>query len=412
MPVTADLLQTLARTLRPAAAGSDQIAPGEALRVQLLPLPTDLNVADTITRTLDLIGLTKSVRFEAPGLVPKPLQQHLRMIQRGATGLCDLPVLRQVCDTLRPSGIPGLLGQLSAQMQVPTEVSVALSAEVEWIIKDENNQAVLSTNLFKVRSGAALPEATFHLKPPTTELTTNPNLVPVRRYVHARVKLTALGITSGWIDVPGDGLPIWVARLPIPTVLLMFLHANYASKSGNDPGAVLVVLPSNSPFGAWAEFQTKVNEIRNTISTLSDFAGFGAFLTGVPNLLSAVDEQPYIVPAPLGDRFANLNDIDLIVRSWWENDTEAEDEISSLILIGPPGKRVRLYNARDFNSGEGQLDLTVGDEMYAAVPNLHSADPTASVGQLQRVSPPAGFNPLPPHNITTFGDEISSLQFA
>jgi hypothetical protein len=56
----------------------------------------------------------------------------------------------------------------------------------------------------------------------------------------------------------------------------------------------------------------------------------------------------------------SLNDHDIERRLFPRDDVEAEDEISSMILVGAPGTRVRLYVNRGCQSGRGQLDLTVG----------------------------------------------------
>jgi hypothetical protein len=409
MPVTPDLLQSLIQTLRPQAQASNKVSAGQLMQVQLLPAPSELTVAETITRTLELLGISKNVHFQAPGVVPKPLAQNLKLIEQAASGICKLPVIKQICDALRPTGIGGLLAQLSATYQVPTETSAALSVEVEWIVKDSDNSTVLSTNEWKIRSGAALPEMSFHIAPFVREWTSPPDLTPLQRYVHARVKLTALGVTSGWLDVPGNGLLILVEPLLVPRMLVGGLHKNFAASSGNDEGAALVVLPTNSPFTAWAQVMSTINSVRNSISALSDLPRFASAMTGLPNILGTIDSIPHIVPV-VADQIPNLNDIDLIQRGIFENDTEAEDELSSILVVGAPGSYAQLYNARDYGNGEGQLTLTVGEELFATIPDLHSADPPAGVGTVNRVTAPGGFNPLPPHNITQFGDELSSLQ--
>ena len=409
MPVTPDLLQSLIQTLRPQPQASDRVSPGQLMNVHLLPAPSELTVAETITRTLELLGIGKNVHFQAPGVVPKPLAQNLKLVQQAASGICNLPVIKQVCDALRPTGIGGLLAQLSATYQVPTETSAALSVEVEWIVKEADNSTILSTDEWKIRTGGTLPEMSFHIAPFVREWTSPPDLTPLQRWLHARVKLTALGVTSGWLDVPGTGLPFFVEPLQVPRMLVGGLHKNFAATSGNDEGAALIVLPTNSPFTAWAQVMSTINNVRNTVAALSDLPRFASAMTGLPNILGTINSIPHIVPV-VADQVPYLNDIDLIQRGFFENDTEAEDELSSILLVGPPGSYAQLYNAQNYGNGEGQLTLTVGTELFSTIPDLHSADPAAGVGTAQRVTPPGGFNPLPPHNITQFGDELSSLQ--
>jgi len=63
---------------------------------------------------------------------------------------------------------------------------------------------------------------------------------------------------------------------------------------------------------------------------------------------------------------------------------------------------LQCFNARDFDTGEGQLDIVLGPEMFAAVHNLHSGTPTVE---------PAGATISFPASASSFGDTLSSIRF-
>ena len=68
------------------------------------------------------------------------------------------------------------------------------------------------------------------------------------------------------------------------------------------------------------------------------------------------------------DALADLHTITLIERGVLANDIEAEDELSSLILLGPAARRARLFIRRDFDQAGGRLDVGVEDENIVLIP--------------------------------------------
>jgi hypothetical protein len=73
------------------------------------------------------------------------------------------------------------------------------------------------------------------------------------------------------------------------------------------------------------------------------------------------------------DSIGNLNGIDLDTAFIIGNDTEAEDELSSVILIGPPRRKVEAFNARHFSNSEGEMEIVVGRELLVLAADLHRA---------------------------------------
>jgi hypothetical protein len=91
---------------------------------------------------------------------------------------------------------------------------------------------------------------------------------------------------------------------------------------------------------------------------------------------------------------------------------EAEDEFSAIFLIGPNGRKVEAYNARDFQSWEGQMNVAVGPEFAVAIADLGSKVPSSDpAGRVEVVKDPGvgGFWPF--NYERTFHNEISSVRF-
>lgn len=398
MPVPVQVLNDLAATLRIGLTGPAQRPAGQPITAGIVPPVSSLNVSETLTGTLNLTWIMKDVRYSTaqvePSLDPAALNANIL----GGIPLSGLPAL---------PGVPGSLGQLTGSIPLPSMTTIPVQLEIEWRVRDETDSRdlVLGTD-FLAPGGLNNPEVSIILAPSTVELTTDaPVPAPVRRHLRARVRLSAGPTRTAWIDLPP--VPVFVPALGLPTVLALFLHVDFQARSGDDDGAVLVVVPANSPFGSIHQLQPALNQLQSAVSTISSFASFAAFLAGLSELTGALPAQPH-VQFRSTNRINNLNDITLIQRGFFENDTEAEDELSSIIFIGPAAKRAQLFNARDTNAGAGAFTLTVGPNFVTIVRNLHSASPASEPGGMLTVDtpPPGGiFGP------STFGDELSSLRF-
>jgi hypothetical protein len=86
-----------------------------------------------------------------------------------------------------------------------------------------------------------------------------------------------------------------------------------------------------------------------------------------------------------------------------------EDVIGSIVLIGPPRRQLRAFNDKNLLSGQGELDLTCGEEMVVEVADLGTTAPTSvPSGRVTVPVAPQGSYGLG-HHVTSFSDEISSL---
>jgi hypothetical protein len=398
MPVPVGVLDDLASSLRINLTGTARPEPGQTVTASIRPFLSDVDFTDILAGALGLTWLTKDVRFADADLEPSLDPAAINAKILGGMPISGLPGTQAT---------PGLIGQLTGTLPIPSTTKLKLQVQIQWSVSadPEGSQILNENDAFIAPAGLTNPDASFIFRPETFELTTDPPPPPVPKYLRARVKLVAGGTETAWRDLPP--VPVLVPPLGIPVVLAMFLHGDFQPRSGDDDGAVLVLVPANSPVGSIAQLQPLLDQIDSVASTLSTFASFAAFLGGLSELTGALPPQPH-VQFRSTNAVGNLNDITLIQRGFFENDTEAEDELSSIIFIGPAGKRAQCFNDRDFDTDEGAFTLSVGPNFFTLVRDLDGKHPGSEPPGLLNVDrePPGGvFNP------DKFNDELSSVRF-
>jgi hypothetical protein len=156
-------------------------------------------------------------------------------------------------------------------------------------------------------------------------------------------------------EVPLE-VPLSLSALEVPSVFVLFLDDNFS-------GAAAIYLPRSSTLnetqlklGARQLFET----YNSAASTLNFVTWFGSYVAGL-QALQSVFELPHVNVKELKNAESNLNDDDFIHRSALTstNDTEVEDESSSLLLLGPPNTKVQFFQDRDFSGGE--FDVQTGN---------------------------------------------------
>lgn len=407
---TLEALTDLANSLRIVRDGPPEVMPGQPVSARLAPPTDSLSVTDFLPGPLDLKLVTKQIRYLTPG--PEPSLAPADLVAQIVGGIpLRLPVVGNLVGTEELNGVPGELTQLEGTLPIPVQAPVTVT--VEWSVRDADGSLLAEGDSFLAPDGLASPQVVLVFAPEVVELTASaPPPVAVQRFLHARVRLAAGGVTTPDIDLPP--LPLLIPALAIPTVLAMFLHSNFQPRDGDDDGAVLVLVPEDSPFRSLAALQPTLDTLDSAVSRLTGFARFASFLLGLRDLTAALGAQPH-VQFRAQDGIGNLNDITLIQRGFFSNDTEAEDELSSLIFLGPPGRKVECFVARRFRDGEGRFDLTIarsvvegeeriGLELFTAARSLHAATPaTVPTGQELEIVRARGGG---------FGDELSSVRFA
>lgn len=306
-----------------------------------------------------------------------------------------------------------------------TGAGVPVRATVNWDILREDGatqlaaQAEISAThilgmgdrFFSTPTGTDAPTFSFAF-PPILEERTWQTLqhAMMRRNIRARIRLSA-----GPVRFPVDGsdfalplLAIDVPRVQVPTVVVLFQHRDFHS------GAAFVVVPNDSPIRGLSGLQHAVTDVQERLDDLRGVVELASFLAGLNALSSLLPDQPHVQlrVADASNSYNNFNDVTLIQKAWWQNDTEAEDELSSLVFVGAPpqsvssaqrrgGARVQLFNARHRKTGEGHLTLEIGGlEMHAIIRDLHPKTPVTVPASTKVAAVKGGF-----------GDKLSSLHF-
>jgi hypothetical protein len=410
MAVPPDVLQALASTFSAVRMGPEVVQPGQPIQFRVIGADSGLTATDIVGADVSLAWITKDVRFNTftsePALSALPFTPaSIDAVLAGEMPV-RIPVLGNVVGTQTLPGVPGSLNQLAGRLPIP--VAVPVKVEISWTVLDADGMTPLAEGpvTFSAPRGTTSSNLVLAFAPQIVELTNSVPVPVVRRFIRASVALTA-GATVHAFDLPS--IPLLVAAVPIPTVVVFFLHADFAPSSGDDDGAALIVVPSNSPLRSLEQLQGTLDALESTLSALTGIADLAALLLGLGELSAALAAQPH-VQFRVADAIDNLNDITLISRAWYKNDTEAEDELSSMILLGPSRKTLQCFNDRHQDDGEGQFDLTVGSKLHALIRNLDGAAPPSGPDGSEITivkAPPGGwFNP------DDFNDELSSIRFA
>jgi hypothetical protein len=362
-----------------------------------------LTLTDILSLPLDLSIIGKGMRFVDEELTNLAIKGPLKAFD-----------LTKVPPEIDP-GVPGLLGRIAGALPVP--VTVAIQVRVTWSVHRVGGPFEFDTELdeneeFIAPSGLTSPEVLVLIAPPVVELTRDePPLIAMR--VRASVRLAAQ--TSAGLLETGPRVieaPFAVPALPIPTVLALFRGSNYSD-------VVLVMVPESSPAADEVDLLNNILlPLQQRIATLLWAGRFVAFLVGLQFLTSKLGNRKTAFEK--NDGRANLNGIKLINRPWPEDDTEAENELSSIVFVGASGRQVACFNARRYKGGDGWFTLTVREKLHAKVPSLHSKKPESGpdgtelvvrrkpAGHHQKSVTPSGDNLWAGG---TFNNSLSSVRF-
>lgn len=369
---------------------------GQLVEVELSPSLADLSVADVLTGQLDITWVAKNVLFGTADLEPSFVPANLDAATTGGQ-----PAVNNLGNLVPLPGVPGLLGQLKGSLPLSTATSLPVTATVAWQVLDAEG-APLAADQFTSPTGLNGPRLAVAFLPAFVELGTELP-APQARALRATVTLSAGGQAVGPRTLPD--IPVLVPAVPVPTALALFLHKDFAPRSGGDDGAVLVIVPGSSPLGSVEALNPLLDQLAALANALRNVAALAGFVTGIAVLRSAL-AQPHVVFRK-ADRIDNFNDIDLIQRGFFENDTEAEDELSSLVFLGRAGRGAHCWNSRNRSTDEGDFTVSAGSALMALVRNLHSISPAVELGTLTvHNTPPGGL-----FSASDFGDNLSSMEF-
>jgi hypothetical protein len=404
MPEPQKLLESLAKTLHVVVTPG----PGGALvNATIEPLPGQIDVAEILHGAVDATFITKDVRFA--GFKP---EDALTPAALGTSIISGQPLAGLPTAT----GVNGLLGQLTGSIPMLSQTKVPVELEVEWKVQKEGAQPddSLPQDKWKISKGVpgttpgGVPrvkgtEIAIAFQPQVVELTTTIGPAPeqLRYQLVATVTLKALDLTHS-LELPA--VPVLIPALPIPKLLAAFRHADFQPKSGDDDGFVFLMVPGNSPLRSVEQLKSTLATLQETVTTLKAFSDFAAFLLGLDSLISGVTASPYFAFAA-ADGVPVLNDTTVIQNDIFTNDIELEDEISSMILIGPKDKVAHWFCEDDYDTEDGDLTVKIGPQFFTLIRNFAGnnppSDPTGMVEVLHG----------PDNGDEGFNDFMSSVRF-
>jgi hypothetical protein len=317
-----------------------------------------------------------------------------------------------------PSALPSPLTTSLLNGVVPTEgvlnAASAVRMEVEWGVEDregntvgQSEAIVCSRGTDTVASLARSLQATVLVLPDFVELVRDSTALPIKtRYVTASVTLSVgTGSKRESIKLPLLRHPITVPAIPIPTLAVFFagptlgVDENGGLRSGDQ--FALIVVPENSPIGdlpALRAILETLAELNRTVDNIKTLAGLaGAVLPAVGQLAESANSlagalNAHMIGSEVGvafvaaDRIPDLNDIDTIKRGFLSNDIEAEDNISSLVLLAPPGRRLRCFQHVDFTGRA--LIVATGGACIAIVNEMTDAPVAVLPPEIAGLDPP------------------------
>lgn len=387
-----------------------------------------VEVRKIVQEPINLQWISENVLFAPVSTTPSPDDLT---VPPTITGQLPVQPSIPIVGTPVPAGVPGAIGLLTGTLPVfeilEELVSTTATIEARWRVLDENKVPIASfgwsSNPGLHGKGSEFVPPIDHilnntvnlvLVPPFVDLVSLTPPAPVRRWIQAHFRLTAAGVSTPWIDLEQA---VDLVPLAIPTVLLLFFDPSLAGPS-------LMVLPKDSQLGPDSVL-TILKNARDVLDTVKELVDFVGLFIDVVNALDPVWAELEMAWTK-ADEIQNLNDIDVIGSPWWavwQNDREAEDEFASLILFGAPSRSLQAYNARNFSDSEGELVVHVGPEMAVVINTLYHSEtgdfvpPDAVPADRVTVArKPQGCRGTwcwagGGHDITTFGDEFSSLRF-
>lgn len=383
-----------------------QLIPSSVLLNGLIE-PSDGAATQAITGTITLLPQAPAqINLQGlAGTIPQTLGGELKFPPE-IPGQIDLssqlpnePALHSLTGTIElPQDMP-----VKAEVAWQVLAEVGLKRPVFGEVNTKKKKIVISEEEreehFLAPEGLSGPSLSILFVNPIVELRQDKPLPEPRRYwIRCTVTLRALGVTKTF-DLPD--VPVFVPVIGVPTVLALFPETNFLPKRG----ALLVVVPERSPFREVDELLSLVNRLQGIVSRLTAIPRFALFALGLQRLAAAIhaprlrfkvrDEIANLNKVKLADidaSYVRYNGADVFDVGDQGNDMEAEDNMSSLMLLGPPGRQVRCYNRRDLQaevveleielengarikvSDGGQVNVATGNDMFVALPDLRQPE--------------------------------------
>ena len=365
----------------------------------------NLNIQSIVPADMNLTWISKNVLFDNKGLEPVFNSSDLDISQINDRILRELPVRLPIVNGVvneAINGVQGLLSQLRGT--IPILMNLQVKVSVQWKVYDSDGTTELTSGFVALNSLDQF-EISLIFIPPIVELT-NTTIAPiVDRYVEAIVTLETGELTPLPVNLPK--IKVSIPAIPVPRLVAFFRHRDFEPRSGNVNGALFILVPANSPLRSITQLQNLLDTLSSTLQTLAGLAEFIGFLTGLQELINAIAANQQYVQMRItdaGGNFMNFKDVVLIPSGWpfGIGDITAEDELSSLIYLGPKKTGVTCFNNRELNPNEGGFSVSTADDLtcHVMVRNFH-----------QFSISPSGFVETFNFSGSNFGDKLSSMKF-
>jgi hypothetical protein len=314
--------------------------------------------------------------------------------------------------------LASITGKVTGAITGPKLLDAAPQVSVQWQI--EGNYVLLDNTTLNNK----LVPPVLVVLPEFAELTdTTPP--PSQLRISCDVSITVTlpgGVTESKTRRIGP-VNIEVPKIQIPVLAAFTEHGQ--SDTSQFPGRVLMAVPSSSPLTGLNNLKSFLQPVQTVLSKLQQtltvanaalalqFGEASSVIGTLIDLIGAVN-QPLITQ----NFVMYLSSITLDPGGWFGVGYKSwEDEISSVLLIGPPGTGISCHNRRNLWQGTGQFKVIVG--MTGAAFVLDLVKPVIPDGS-------GGYTSLPdcvPSDTTfevvvqpdnsrrIFNDVISSFQF-
>jgi hypothetical protein len=264
---------------------------------------------------------------------------------------------------------------------------------VRWSVHDPGGTELEYGAAFVAARGLTSTRADLVLRPEVVEPPAPP-VATLERIIRATVTLTAPGARGEPVSATRVlEERVQVLALGMPTLLAMFRHPDFAYRHPEEEGdgTALLVSPAKTPLADLGALRAGIAELQSAVRALSGFARFATLSGRLDRLVAAL--RLYPDSAILYVREDALNSLAEI---------GADDDLSSMVLLGPANRTARCFIDRDCVEAGGRMDVRVQDDHIVLIPSLHAKSPATEPGgrTVIVIEPPGG---------QTFGDELSSL---
>lgn len=233
----------------------------------------------------------------------------------------------------------------------------------------------------------------------------------------------SITLSTAPVSLPGDDLkgatvhrsfpPFPVPRLvvPIPRTALLHIHRSFAASGAGVnmtdtdpvPGAGLLAIHPNSGLSSAAGVVEALRAAQDAVRDITDVGGVARMLLGLEAAQEAIGGQGQHIRSEVLDVVGDLDDFLLIQNDTFENDIEAEDEVSAILLTGGPGQKAHFFVDTDCDTDEGAFRLKVGKHGFTIVNSLSGNTPvTDPKGMYKAIAAPED---------DTWNDALSSFRF-